>query len=503
MLFPISQLIAEKEEPLCISKNTKVGDALALMLENDFSQLPIVDEQDNLTGIITENSILRIYYHSKDRTSLLEKTVDHCQNSSPITIEAENDIFDALDLLQKTYAVVVVKNRKPIGILTDYDTTNFFRNNSEEMILVQDIEISLRQYIDSILENDRAKLAAMMHAFGTERNGDPTKPAREYEALTFGEYIQLITCDRNWEKFEEIFESKEIFLNLMNAARDIRNQLAHYRGRLEPIQLNALETAISWLAGRPRISKISSEQTVQVTPTKASIQKSTGKYAPLQDWLREQKGRDKRIQVSFGDIEKLLEEVLPASARTHRAWWANDYTSHVQSLAWLQEGWLVDDVDINAEQVVFIQSNQPLYQLFFADVIDRLRATTRDVTTSRKASLANWWTFSLGRSGFTCGLAFTKDHVLRIEIYIDTGDKEENNTAFLKLKEQKDYFENKIEQSLEWDILEDARACRIYITRDVWVTDPPEKLEAAKQWALEYLLKFVDAFKPKISELEI
>ena len=54
MLFPVSQLLENKEDILTIPKGTKVREALSLMVENDFSQLPIVDDNGKLVGIATE-----------------------------------------------------------------------------------------------------------------------------------------------------------------------------------------------------------------------------------------------------------------------------------------------------------------------------------------------------------------------------------------------------------------------------------------------------------------
>ena len=59
------------------------------------------------------------------------------------------------------------------------------------------------------------------------------------------------------------------------------------------------------------------------------------KYDPLRDYLIAQPDE---VQLAFGDIEKLVGP-LPESARTHRAWWAND--SKVEALAWHAAGFRV------------------------------------------------------------------------------------------------------------------------------------------------------------------
>ncbi len=72
------------------------------------------------------------------------------------------------------------------------------------------------------------------------------------------------------------------------------------------------------------------------------------KYDPLRDYLA---GLDQTsVTMSFARVEQLVGP-LPASARKHRPWWAND--SKVEAQAWRAAGWHVDSVDQRNEHVVF------------------------------------------------------------------------------------------------------------------------------------------------------
>ena len=78
--------------------------------------------------------------------------------------------------------------------------------------------------------------------------------------------------------------------------------------------------------------------------------KRVGPYTALRSHLGQVSGD--RVDLSFSQIETILRRELPASARNHRAWWAND-TSHSHALAWLDPGWKVDQVNLTAERVTF------------------------------------------------------------------------------------------------------------------------------------------------------
>jgi hypothetical protein len=60
------------------------------------------------------------------------------------------------------------------------------------------------------------------------------------------------------------------------------------------------------------------------------------------------------VQLRFSDVEEIIGESLPASARKHRAWWGNESSpSHVQAVAWMGIGWKVAEVDLTNEWVRF------------------------------------------------------------------------------------------------------------------------------------------------------
>ena len=80
---------------------------------------------------------------------------------------------------------------------------------------------------------------------------------------------------------------------------------------------------------------------------------SRGKYLKLHDHLCSLDTQEWRT--SFRKIESIIGFPLPASARRHRPWWANEKRAggHTQSLAWTSAGWETSEVDMGAEMVVF------------------------------------------------------------------------------------------------------------------------------------------------------
>src|SRR5690242_19931325 len=80
---------------------------------------------------------------------------------------SEDDLFDLLDDLRGTYAVLIVDGEgKLTGIVTSYDTTEYFRRQAEDMMFVADIESMLKSYIRAAftLENGDIDQEALQEA---------------------------------------------------------------------------------------------------------------------------------------------------------------------------------------------------------------------------------------------------------------------------------------------------------------------------------------------------
>src|SRR5260370_1371270 len=164
-------------------------------------------------------------------------------------------------------------------------------------------------------------------------------------------------------------------------------------------------------------------------------------------------------------------------------------------------------LDLPAGEVTFHRTNDVLHQLFFADLLVRLKAARPGINRAERTQPQSWWDFGAGRSGFIFVWAFSYDAenipVLRVELYIDSGDREENNRVFATLLNQREDIEKEMGTTLNWQKLEGTKreACRISLMRPAKITDPPEQIEQAKQCAVDTMLKFVDVFRGRIKKL--
>lgn len=73
------------------------------------------------------------------------------------TVAADEDLFSKMDDLLDAYAVLVLKPDGTIaGIVTNYDTTQYFRKRAEDILLVEDIESTLKDHIRTAFASDES-----------------------------------------------------------------------------------------------------------------------------------------------------------------------------------------------------------------------------------------------------------------------------------------------------------------------------------------------------------
>lgn len=141
------------------------------------------------------------------------------------------------------------------------------------------------------------------------------------------------------------------------------------------------------------------------------------------------------------------------------------------------------------------------YRTYFQGLIDELRET-HEFTNARTGQPQNWYTFSSENSRvYTYSTSFAKGGRVRVEVYIDCGDKVKNERLFsCLLKKYKDEIEATLGFSLSWELLDQRRACRIAAYRDGDIDADSETLVEIKRWAIENLLRFKAAFPDRIRQ---
>lgn len=533
MPYSVGNLIEGHGMPLTAHKNDPIAPILNQMIEHDYSQIPIVDANNMPLGMVTYESILRGIKNFK--TKLEELHVKDVMVDAPI-VNLEDDLFDLLDRLKLTYAALIIDiGGELVGIATSYDTTEYFRSRTEDLMRVEDIEITIKEFIKMAYTNDQGGLddSRFKDAIGKAAHPGnvPESKQKNFDDLTLGEYINLLVYPATWKILEPIFGiSKVAIKELLDNIRKTRNDLAHFRHEISADQQDQLRFCADWLARQQEdyhekrqkewIDKLLEQSKSQVDNKKSSELPVTqikqilpdfdknleepgldqtgpkqSRYSPLADWLSSQPGSHKQVTLSFEDIEKIIGGELPGSAHNHRAWWANDSVGHPQSKEWLNAGWRTTYVNISEGRVTFarIREREKAYIDFFNTLIKGLSEKADFPVRNISPGGSNWIVVSTlparGMQLAVFGYSFSRDQRFRVELYIDTGDQIKNKQIFDLLKQQQAEIEIDTGQ-ISWERLDEKKASRIAQYHSGQITDKPEELSKLCNWGVEAMIRF-------------
>src|ERR1043166_914199 len=570
----IEQLTCDQPELVTVSPYATLQEAIALMIEHDFSQLPIVEDgkpYGNPASFVTSTSIARAlrYFGTPLKGLRVRDAVVPAR-----TVSADEDLFSKMDDLLDAYAVLVLNPDGTIaGIVTNYDTTHYFRRRAEDMLLVEDIETTLKDHVraaygggeddpdgplqkaidalSSFVDNIQNDCRKSFHRFCASKSIQAaeadvrevvdkpfagTKGNRKFDDLTLNEYIQLARKEEAWKVLGPQFViSDKAFLEMLEGVRKTRNKLMHFRPDITPVERDNLRFCAQWFKNYPPLTpeeecgdvedKIRAEipahdrQDMLVEVELKGIEEDISegadnstdaepvesKYAPLAAFLSKLPKSQERITLTFDQIEEIIKDQLPAAAREHRSWWANDSTTHVQSGQWLKVNWRVVTINMTGEKVVFARARdrERAYISFFSAVQNRLREHAEFPLHPTNPTGISWLVLvSFPERKSWLILSFALRQRLRLEYYIDTGDKEENKRVFDALSVHRTLIEGELGQPLEWEPLQKKRASRIALYTEGSITDEPEKLAGLIEWAVENAVRFYNVISGLLPEIK-
>jgi CBS domain-containing protein len=551
MPFTLEELLPDDQRLRTVQMHDAVQQAINLMHQHGYSQLPVVDKngQTSLEQVVTFDSILQAVRSFNTKPELL-----HVRDvARGVRVYPEDaDLLATLDDIQRENFALIVDDKNVLtGIVTTADTTFFFREYAQDLMQIEGIESRMKEAItalyagnDSGLESaiesvtDRAadirkKIPAAIRGYlekaglTVPSTGDTEavaeaekrlalpKPGKAFDRLTFDEFAEVLLRHPNAPKLAQSNDVSEL-RGLLQQVRDARNKLAHFRGELSAEERRTIQFASEWLERNlpvPSIEPPAAPAAIVASSTDAPVpqededESPKGSYAPLAAHLKSQAASVTALPLTFQEIERIQGKGLPRSAYEYRAWWIND-PAKPQSAAWLNEGWRAVAVNMSERRLTFVRTNERVnaYIKFFGSLNAQLDAVPGFPSSHISPKGANWqvlaflpWTARTQSASLFA--TFTRNKEMRIELYLDCGNRQQNEQRFNELFARKSEIEAIVGEPLKWERRETNLACRIAIyTKAQIQTDAqnPKLLD----WATQKAIALYKAFGPEFSTMQ-
>lgn len=233
--FRIGRLPAANKKLVVVNQNDSLTKAVTLLLHHDFSQLPVMQGEREVKGVVTWKSI-----GSKLALGGKCDLVGDCREDARV-VDSNRTLFDAIPTIVD-YGYVLVRDerdRRITGIVTASDLSLEFQALSEPFLLLREIELHVRQLLtDKITARD----------FGIFESVPPSMPRPQNIAdLSFGQYVRLVQHPEIWRKLDLKIDSG-VLSNLLEEVRLIRNDVMHFDpDPMTADELRALKQAVRFM----------------------------------------------------------------------------------------------------------------------------------------------------------------------------------------------------------------------------------------------------------------
>lgn len=108
------------ENIISVKKETPIYEALELLVENNITGIPVVEDDMTLVGIISERDMLRLFNAHENEQ---EKTVSDFMTQPSLYFDEDEDLTDVCDFLKKNIfrRVPITSSGKLVGIISVKD----------------------------------------------------------------------------------------------------------------------------------------------------------------------------------------------------------------------------------------------------------------------------------------------------------------------------------------------------------------------------------------------
>lgn len=220
----MKSFLKREQNLISVNGEDRIEKAITLMLQNDYSQLPVCKSDRKIDGVICWRTIGRSSFLYKNKPSFVKDAMEEA-----IVVEDSEHLDNVIaKILSREYVLVKDSNDKRVKwILTQEDIGQSYKDISEGYLTIKDIESFIRTLIQQ-----QCTIADLKRIVGTYR---PDPIINRIDDLYFSDYAHILSTDEVWGKTALPIDKNE-FNRLLSGLVDVRNSIMHFRAPTAEIE---------------------------------------------------------------------------------------------------------------------------------------------------------------------------------------------------------------------------------------------------------------------------
>lgn len=266
---------------ITVNPSQLIGHAQRIMFDHGYKQLPVVDGDGILVGLLTSSKLVQqIRELGNDFES---RPISDAHLEDAITTPHTKDIFYLLDILKNPSTILLAdESNKLVKIITSRDIAVFFRNSAEDLLLLGLIRDNIKSRIINAFGKKTPALQAVISQLSGSREAQKAvvvdvikriaaKSNRDYfeleeeinllalleeaipysipktiDDLTFDELVEIV--ELNWGTFEADFQKlpMQMWSIMIKDAKVAHEKVFNFKGKVSKSEREKLHHCVIW-----------------------------------------------------------------------------------------------------------------------------------------------------------------------------------------------------------------------------------------------------------------
>jgi predicted transcriptional regulator len=230
----IESFLPPDQKLLTVPPDCPAREAIRIMEENRCSRLPVLDENSGeVLGVFSYRSFARVAARNdlerwkRQKCAPGDLAVDEFLEQFQFARRG-GDVDRFRFALERDGGILVGTPSEPEAILTCMDLWRHYEEAAGAFVMLREIELAVRELIRVALADEEIAAEArrcLMSGYGSEEK----VPVR-LSAMTFNDYILLVSHGDSWPRYESLFGgTRTRTKDKLEQVREIRNKSFHFR----------------------------------------------------------------------------------------------------------------------------------------------------------------------------------------------------------------------------------------------------------------------------------
>ena len=230
---------------------TTVLDALSVMRQKNFNQVPVVSGREVLGVFSYRSFALGVAKLPDNEMGLLALPVEEFLEDLSFA-QINDDLAALISEFDIKDAVLIGLPNRLQGIVTTIDALKYFYQVASPYVMLFEIELGIRELIRESVKGDE-----LLECIGKtlrsyyEKSGNRVPTC--LEEMNFNDYVMLLRFKGTWKKFRTAFGgTSNLVYAKLRSLPELRNIVFHFKREITVEEYDLLREARDWLLKRIR-----------------------------------------------------------------------------------------------------------------------------------------------------------------------------------------------------------------------------------------------------------